>query len=60
MKKQYTLFISRCDLPEEVFEYDTFSEAETLVLAYAGVCRYRLYRNDILISSGDGTTFNRS
>lgn len=60
MKKRYKLFIKRCGLPEEIFEYDLFSEAENLVLAYTGACEYRLYYDGMLVSRGDGTTFNRS
>ena len=58
--KRYVLIIKRCGLSEETFEYDTFNEAENLVLAYAGVCEYKLYRDGLLISRGDGNTFNRS
>jgi hypothetical protein len=57
--KPYLLLISRCGLAEERYEYDTFSEAENLVMAYAGACKYKLFRHGVLISSGDGTTFNR-
>ena len=58
--KRYILIISKCGLPEERYEYDTFNEAETLIMAYAGACEYRLYRDGQLVCSGDGTTFNRS
>lgn len=58
--KRYLLIISKCGLPEEYHEYDTFNEAESLVMAYSGACKYRLYRDGQLISEGDGTTFIRS
>jgi len=58
--KRYRLEINICGRGWETYNYDTFSAAENLVMAYAGACEYRLYRDGCLVSRGDGTTFNRS
>ena len=42
--KRYLLIISKCGLPEERREFDMFTEAESLVMAYASACGITLLR----------------
>lgn len=47
--KSYTLIINICGRGWETKYYDTFTQAENLILAYRGACDYKLYHYNDLI-----------